>query len=89
MSQEGHTPPPPERMTTDALISRSWNDTPIQRRTTDGFVNATAMCKANGKQWSHYRETDRTNGHLEKLPIAPLQAAGKSELARLLTLCYP
>ncbi|MCX5969317.1 MAG: KilA-N domain-containing protein [Cyanobacteria bacterium] len=49
------------------LVSRSWNGTPISRRTTDGFVNATAMCKANGKQWSHYRETDRTNEYLEAL----------------------
>jgi hypothetical protein len=28
-------------------------------------------------------------GRLEKLPIAPLQAAGKSAPARLLTLCDP
>jgi len=28
-------------------------------------------------------------GHLEKLRIAPMQAAGKSELARLLTLRDP
>jgi len=67
MSQEGHTPPTPERMTTDALISRSWNDTPIQRRTTDGFVNATAMCKANGKLWGHFFETDRCSQYLEAL----------------------
>ena len=38
------------------IVSRNWNDTPIQRRTTDGYVNATAMCKANVKnrlsQWT-------------------------------------
>lgn len=33
-----------------ALQSRSWNGTSIQRRTVDGFVNATAMAKANGKE---------------------------------------
>jgi len=54
-------------MSTDALISRSWNDTPIQRRTTDGYVNATAMCKANGKQWSKYRESDRCQTYLDAL----------------------
>ena len=42
-----------------ALVSRSWNGTPISRRTIDGYVNATAMCRANGKQWSKYRESDR------------------------------
>jgi hypothetical protein len=50
-----------------ALISRSWNGTPISRRTTDGYVNATAMCRANNKQWSKYRESDRCQTYLEAL----------------------
>ena len=50
-----------------ALVSRSWNGTPISRRTIDGYVNATAMCKANGKQWSKYRESDRCQTHLDAL----------------------
>lgn len=49
------------------LISRSWNGTPIQRRTTDGYVNATAMCKANGREWSKYRETDRCQDYIDAL----------------------
>ena len=49
------------------LAIRSWNNTPISRRTTDGYVNATAMAKANGKQWSHYRETERANTYIEAL----------------------
>jgi hypothetical protein len=48
-----------------ALVSRSWNGTPISRRTTDGYVNATAMCRANGKQWSKYRESDRCQTYLD------------------------
>jgi hypothetical protein len=50
-----------------ALVSRSWNGTPISRRTTDGYVNATAMCRANGKQWSKYRESDRCQTYLDAL----------------------
>jgi len=50
-----------------ALVSRSWNGTPISRCTTDGYVNATAMCKANGKQWSKYRESDRCQTYLDAL----------------------
>ena len=50
-----------------ALVSRSWNCTPISRRTTDGYVNATAMCKANNKQWSKYRESDRCQIYLDAL----------------------
>ena len=49
------------------IVSRNWNDTPIQRRTTDGYVNATAMCKANVKNWSAYRETDRCQGYIDAL----------------------
>jgi len=50
-----------------ALVSRSWNGTPISRRTTDGYVNATAMCKANNKQWSKYRESDRCQTYVDAL----------------------
>ncbi|NBR26290.1 MAG: KilA-N domain-containing protein, partial [Micrococcales bacterium] len=52
---------------TGALVSRSWNGTPISRRTTDGYVNATAMCKANKKRWSDYRESDRCQLYLDAL----------------------
>jgi hypothetical protein len=49
------------------LQTRSWNGTSIPRRTVDGFVNATAMCKANGKEWSKYRESDRCQTYLDAL----------------------
>ena len=49
------------------LITRAYNDTPIQRRTVDGYVNATAMCKANGKAWAMYWRTDRATKYLEAL----------------------
>ena len=49
------------------LQTRSWNGTSIPRRTADGFVNATAMCKANGKEWSKYRESDRCQTYLDAL----------------------
>jgi hypothetical protein len=49
------------------LVTRAWNGTPIQRRTTDGYVNATAMCQANGKTWSKYRESDRCQTYLDAL----------------------
>lgn len=46
---------------------RVWNDTPITRRDSDGYYNATQMAKANGKQWSHYFETERCSTYLEAL----------------------
>jgi len=33
----------------------------------DGYLNATAMCKANGKEWKHYFETDRAHKYLDAL----------------------
>jgi hypothetical protein len=51
----------------DPLDVRIWNGTPISRRTTDGYVNATAVCRANGKQWSKYRESERCQTYLDAL----------------------
>ena len=49
------------------LITRSWNGTAIPRRVVDGYINATTMCKANGKLWSDYWRTDRCSQYLESL----------------------
>ena len=62
-----HPAAPLVSMNHPALVSRSWKGTPISRRTSDGYVNATAMCKANNKQWSKYRESDRCQTYLDAL----------------------
>ena len=49
------------------LDCRVWNGVEIQRRPSDGHVNATAMCKANGKRWKDYRESDRCQLYLDAL----------------------
>lgn len=49
------------------LESRTWNGVEIQRRPTDGFVNATAMCKAYGRLFADYRRLDRTTQYLQAL----------------------
>lgn len=49
------------------IESREWNGTAIQRRSADGFVNATAMCQANGKVWAKYRESERCHAYLQAL----------------------
>lgn len=54
-------------MSIQALSVRSWNGTPISRRSTDNYVNATAMAKANDKQWHDYWRTDRATEYLEAL----------------------
>ncbi len=51
----------------DSLVVRTWNDTPIARRSIDGYVNATAMCRANGKEWFGYVRTDRAKEYISAL----------------------
>lgn len=49
------------------LEVRAWQGTPIHRRSTDGWVNATAMCQAGGKRWNHYAANDRTREYIAAL----------------------
>lgn len=46
---------------------RFWQGTAIQRREADGFVNATAMAKANGKHLPHYMANERTRDYIAAL----------------------
>ena len=67
------------------LDVRSYDGTPISRRMTDGYVNATAMCKANGKRWNDYFETDRASQYLEALSKTtgiPVVSLYQSEMGR-------
>jgi hypothetical protein len=49
------------------IEARPWNGVAIQRRQADGFVNATAMCKAGGKRWNDYIRVDRTGEYIRAL----------------------
>jgi hypothetical protein len=56
---------------------RIWQGTAIQRREADGFVNATAMCKAGGKRWNHYITLDRTQEYMAALAsVVPEKPCG-------------
>lgn len=61
-----------------ALIHHQSDGAIIDQRASDGYINATALCKAAGKTWSDYRRNDRTIAFLEELesetgvPIAQL-----------------
>jgi len=78
------------------LITRSFNSVIIGQRVTDGYINATAMCKASGKKLGHYLENQITQAFLEALsadigiPISTLvqiRKGGKPELQG--TWVYP
>jgi len=49
------------------IEAREWNGHPIQRRQTDGYVNATAVCQANRKRWNDYARLERTEAYIAAL----------------------
>jgi hypothetical protein len=54
-------------LTPKGMESRTWNGVQIQRRPSDGYVNATAMCKAYGKRWENYHRNERTQHYIAAL----------------------
>ena len=58
---------PPAQPAPAQIEAREWNGHAIQRRQADGYVNATAMCKANGKHLPHYSANGRTTEYLQAL----------------------
>ena len=57
---------PMEQLT---LISHMVGAARVNQRMMDGYINATAMCKATGKKLSHYLENKRTKAFLERLSV--------------------
>jgi hypothetical protein len=54
-------------MSASGLVVRVWNDAPISRRDSDGYVNATSMCQAGGKDWFDYIRLNRTQAYIAAL----------------------
>lgn len=49
------------------IIPHTLNGVCVDQRASDGFMNATAMCKAAGKRWDHYNTNETTKDFLEAL----------------------
>lgn len=64
---------------------RIWNGVEIQRRPSDGYVNATAMCKANGKRWRDYAITERTQEYIAALKRDLGSAGNLADLIQTIT----
>ena len=66
-----------------ALIPHTYQGQIVRLRSRDGYVNATAMCMAAGKQFGHYNENDRTEAFIRELsaeigiPISDLIQSSK------------
>ncbi len=52
-----------------ALISHKVQDSIIEQRAEDGYINATAMCKAAGKLIADYTRLSTTKAFLHELAI--------------------
>lgn len=53
-----------------ALIPHTAEAEVINQRLMDGYINATALCKASGKNFADYRRLKTTNDYLEELSSA-------------------
>lgn len=53
-----------------SIINHETDNQLISQRIEDGYVNATAMCKAAGKTWSHYYELITTKSFINELSSA-------------------
>lgn len=49
------------------LIVREFNGQGIEQRPKDGYMDATAMCRATGKKWSHYWSNKTTQEFVGEL----------------------
>lgn len=58
---------PIQHQTSLQLIIHQTDAGIVQQRASDGYINATAMCKAAGKLFGHYREPDATKAFLAAL----------------------
>jgi hypothetical protein len=58
---------PEQAADTTSMEVRKWNGVGIQRRGIDGWVNATAMCQAGGREWFTYSRGNRTQEYIAAL----------------------
>jgi hypothetical protein len=55
----------------NSLVPHTYQGAVIQQRLTDGYINATAMCKAAGKEWNHYQANASAKAFLTALQGSP------------------
>lgn len=62
-------PPGPQHQFDLNLIHHESGGSIIDQRSGDGYINATALCKAAGKTWSEYRRNGNTSAFLAELQL--------------------
>lgn len=56
-----------ETTQTTSIIVHQLEAMPVGQRASDGYINATAMCQAAGKEWSDYRRLANTEDFLREI----------------------
>lgn len=51
------------------IVDREYGGEVIRQRSSDGYINATAMCRAAGKEWSEYRRLRQTGLFFDALAL--------------------
>ena len=49
------------------LVPHTYQGSLIQQRAADGYINATAMCRAAGREWSNYRKSGAADDFIAAL----------------------
>lgn len=57
----------PKHQLSLSLITHKVQNSVIEQRAVDGYINATAMCQAAAKKWSHYYGNDSTTALIQEL----------------------
>ena len=60
MNRNNNVPAPLDFAPQPLLIEHPVKGEIVTQRPRDGYIDATAMCKAAGRLFGHYRETNRT-----------------------------
>jgi len=54
----------------DSLVAEHGGEIITEMRPSDGYINATKMCKSGGKLWANYFQNDKTKSFLQALSCA-------------------
>lgn len=54
----------------NAFVSENGGEIVVEMRETDGYINATKMCKTGGKCWAHYWCQESTHAYVKELALS-------------------
>jgi hypothetical protein len=55
--------------TDNNMIARQLGGATVYQRKSNGYINASQLCKAAGKQWSNYYQNKNTKDFINELQV--------------------